>query len=84
MKKRIVEVTWMDAYGEISASREKVDSCNPSDFLVPCKTYGILYKEDNNAVLLLTEDSANDVDIAVIPKPWILKGGIKTIKYINL
>jgi hypothetical protein len=77
MKKRIVEVTWMDAMGEMKIDKSKVDSINPSDFLVMNKTYGVLYKQDEGAILILTEDSANEVDICVIPKPWVIKGGIR-------
>ena len=79
-KERIVCVTWLDAMGESKSSRSKIETCNPSDLLVMNKTYGILYKEDKDAVLIIQEDSPDEIDFTVIPKPWIIKNGIRYLK----
>jgi hypothetical protein len=78
---KIVEVTWLDAMGESKSPKSKIDSCNPSDLLIINKTYGIFYKEDKKAIIIVQEDSQDDIDFTVIPKPWIIKGGIKILKY---
>lgn len=79
-KDKIVEVTWMDAVGESKCNRSKLDNSNPTDLLIINKTYGIFYKEDKNAVVIVQEDSQDDIDFTVIPKPWILKNGIRILK----
>jgi hypothetical protein len=80
MKNKIVEVTWMDAMGESKSPKSKIENVTPSELLIMNKTYGILYKEDDKAVLIIQEDSIDDIDYTVIPKPWIIKGGIRYLK----
>ena len=78
---KIVEVTWLDAMGESKSQKSKIDNCQPSDLLIINKTYGIFYKEDKKAIIIVQEDSEDDIDFTVIPKPWIIKDGIKILKY---
>ena len=80
MKNKIVEVTWMDAMGESKSPKSKIENVTPSELLIVNKTYGILYKEDDKAILIIQEDSIDDIDYTVIPKPWIIKGGIRYLK----
>jgi len=80
----IVEVTWLDAYGEIGLSKSQLESDqSPSSYLVKVKTYGKYFAEDSKAILILEEDSESAADICAIPKPWVVKilklnGGNKT------
>jgi hypothetical protein len=73
-----VEVTWKDAAGEIKTNREEVDNVSPKELLITNKTYGIFHKEDDEAILIIQEDSVTDIDYTVIPKGWPLK--IKILK----
>jgi hypothetical protein len=68
-----VEVTWEDALGDSLAEKEDIENMRPQDLLAITKTYGILYKEDEKAVIILQEDSDTRVDYAVIPKGIIVK-----------
>jgi hypothetical protein len=73
-----VEVLWLDALGDMTADKEIVINSQPSDLLAQTKTYGILYKEDDKAIIVLQEDSDTRVDYAIIPKGMITK--IKKLK----
>ena len=68
-----VEVIWQDALGDMTADKETVENAEPKDLLAITKTYGLLYKEDDKAVIILQEDSDTRVDYAVIPKGMIVK-----------
>lgn len=68
-----VEVIWKDALGDMTADKETVINSEPKDLLAITKTYGILYKEDDEAVIILQEDSDTRVDYAVLPKGMIVK-----------
>lgn len=69
----IVEITWMDAAGETAREKEEVENLDPKDLLEETKTYGIFYKEDDEAVIILQEDSPRTVDYTVIPKSLIIE-----------
>jgi uncharacterized protein YndB with AHSA1/START domain len=78
MKKKIklgsrVEVQWMDAAGGQKIDKEEIEKVSPKHLLVITETFGILYKEDALAVLILQEDSAESVDYTVIPRGMIVK-----------
>jgi len=68
-----VEVLWLDALGDMTADKETVINSTPTSLLAPTKTYGLLYKEDDKAIIVLQEDSDTRVDYAVIPKGMITK-----------
>lgn len=72
-KQRIVEVTWLDAAGGQKVDRTTLKNVNPKELLVVNKTYGILWKEDKYAILILQEDSCDEVDYTVIPKSWTIE-----------
>lgn len=68
-----VEVIWADALGDMTADKETVVNSEPKDLLAITKTYGLLYKQDDKAVIILQEDSDTRVDYAVIPLGMIVK-----------
>ena len=76
--KPTVCVTWLDAAGDSRASKSDLDSALPSSLLMETKTYGILYKKDDYAVIIVQEDSADTIDYTVIPKSIITE--IKILK----
>ena len=67
----IVEVVWKDAFCETCKARDEIDSPEPGDLLVLTSTYGIYYKDDNEAIMILQEKSDIAVDRTIIPKTWI-------------
>jgi hypothetical protein len=71
LKGKIVCANWMDASGEMKESKKLLDETSPGDLLVPTNTYGILYKYDNVAVVIVSEDSDDQVDFTTIPIDWI-------------
>lgn len=69
----IVEVIWLDAYGEIGVDKNDLENNpSPSSYLIETKTYGVFYTEDDKAIIILEEDSSSAVDLTAIPKPWII------------
>lgn len=72
-KDKIVCVTWLDAAGMQKEDKDKIKDMSPSDLLVTTTTYGILWKSDDNAIILLQENSDEQVDYTVIPKSLIIK-----------
>jgi hypothetical protein len=74
----IVEVEWMDASANQKDRKYKHKNISASDLLVNTKTYGVLFKEDINAVLIYQEDSTEECDWTAIPRGCILN--IKVIK----
>jgi hypothetical protein len=77
-KNPIVCVTWLDAMGQLKADKSDIDRASPKSFLIVNKTYGILYKKDDFAVIILQEDSDDQVDYTVVPKSLITE--IKVLK----
>jgi len=73
-----VHVKWADACGESKVVKSEIENVSPKDLLVITDTFGILYKEDDLAVLILQEDSHDSVDYTVIPRGMILS--IKELK----
>jgi len=71
-KDKIVCVTWLDAAGMQKEDKDKIKDMSPSDLLVTTNTYGILWKSDDNAIILLQENSDEQVDYTVIFKANIL------------
>lgn len=69
---KTVKVQWADAAGEQKTDKCDIDNSEPKDLLVITDTFGILYKEDELAVVILQEDSKDSVDYTVIPKGMIL------------
>lgn len=67
----IVEVAWLDAAGEQKEDKDKLNRMEPKDLLVKNITYGLFFKEDEVAVVILQEDSEEQVDYTVIPTSWI-------------
>lgn len=67
-----VKVLWKDAFGCIREDLTKVNNISPKNFLSITETYGILYKYDNEAVLIASELSNNDdIGFTTIPIKWI-------------
>lgn len=73
-----VHVQWMDAAGGQKIDKSEIENVSPKSLLVITDTFGILYKEDNLAILVLQEDSEDQVDYTVIPKGMIIS--IKELK----
>ena len=67
-----VHVKWADAAGQQKIDKSEIDNVTPSELLVITDTFGILYKEDKLAVIILQEDSKDSVDYTVIPKGMIM------------
>ena len=73
-----VAVKWADAAGGQKIDRNEIDNATPKSLLVITNTYGILEKQDDAAILILQEDSPDQVDYTVIPRGMILE--IKELK----
>jgi len=71
-------VTWLDAMGELKGEKDTIDNAEPSSLLIENKTYGILYKQDDYALVIVQEDSIDTVDYTVIPKSIVTS--IKVLK----
>lgn len=76
---------WMDAASQLREDVCELHSVNPSSLLVLTSTLGKLIKYDNDAIILVSEESLCDsVDYTVIPISIIvninelqIKGGLK-------
>lgn len=66
-----VEVVWLDAAGEQKASRETIHKFPPRTMLVKTISYGIVEDFDDEALLLASETSIEEVDWTVVPLAWI-------------
>lgn len=77
IKDKLYAITWLDAAGNQKEDKSKLNNLTPKDLLVPTTTYGKLYMEDKIAVVILQEDSSEQVDYTVIPKSIIV--GIKEL-----
>jgi hypothetical protein len=67
-----VHAKWLDAAGGQKVDKETVSNVSPKSLLVITDTFGILYKEDNLAILILQEDSNEQCDYTVIPKGMLV------------
>jgi len=63
----IVEVTWKDIKSELGVDKKGLQDERVCDFFVICFSYGILYKVDEDGIILITEDSDVEVDYTAIP-----------------
>jgi hypothetical protein len=68
---KVCVVSWLDACGEQKEDLSKLDSVSPSSLLVHTETFGEIYKIDDNAIVILQEKSAEQVDYTCIPINWI-------------
>jgi len=68
----IVEVFWMDAKGEIHGDKTELANKPVKDLLEKTFTYGILYKQDKDGIIILQENSESEgCDYTVIPHPML-------------
>ena len=73
-------VTWVDATADQKARLSSLKHMTAGELLEETKTFGILAKEDKDAVLIHQESSSIECDWTAIPKGCIIKNGIKRIK----
>jgi len=70
---KICDVEWIDIYGEqrieVGVFKEK----RPSEFLVECHTYGKITSVDNNALVIMQEESRVQGDLTAMPLGVIIK-----------
>ena len=72
--RKLVAVKWLDAIGYSSKEIGDVMDTPLKKMLCEKTTYGIIIKQDKDAVAIMTEEGDNDEgDITIIPKPWIIK-----------
>ena len=66
-----VEVIWKDI---VTKTREKVTEVEQDieSLFSICKSYGILHRKNKQGVIILHEDSGDEVDYTVIPAGCIL------------
>lgn len=67
-----VIVTWYDA---ITHKRAKLIDLNkpPKELLAICISFGVLFKQDENAIVIMHEDAGDEADFTVIPNSWLNK-----------
>jgi len=66
--KTLVEVIWMDA----SSGEMHPDELGaPKDLLFEQRSYGILYRSDDVATLILQGETTDEIMYTVIPNKWI-------------
>lgn len=63
----IVTVEWKDAMGASKADFEEIIDVPPRELLVATKTYGKVHSIDEEAIVILQEDSAHQGDYTVVP-----------------
>ncbi len=66
--KTLVEVIWMDA---ASGYINPDDLGKPSDLLFEQRSYGIIYKIDDEATLIIHGETIDEITYTVIPNKWI-------------
>jgi len=69
----VVEVIWRDAMAELSANKSELEHAAPQDKLITSYLYGVYYKVDDEATMILTDDSDTSVDYVVVPNSWIIE-----------
>jgi hypothetical protein len=74
----IIEVTWLDANGCMKAEIKDIENLEPENLLVTTKTYGVLYKQSDLAIIILQEVSESECDYTVVAKSDIIN--IKILK----
>jgi hypothetical protein len=66
---------WMDASHYREFSKEFLDGRTPTELLCEQRTCGYIYKEDENAVVIVIEEQSlpikTELSFVVIPKKWI-------------
>lgn len=70
MKKKIVKLKWLDAKAYTGEIREVIMNVPIKQLLCKCETYGTILKEDENGIVIMTEDGGNEIDCTVIPAGW--------------
>ena len=68
----ICEVCWLDASGSQKEKLSKINHIEPSALLIPTLTYGVIYKVDSLAMIILQEKSEDECDYTCIPLSWIV------------
>ena len=66
--KVVCEIKWLDIASKTGEEKIMIKNTEPKEMLVACVSYGKVYKFDNYAVVIMTEDSGEDLDYTVIPK----------------
>ena len=75
---QICEVCWLDASCETKEEISKLSNIAPASLLIPTSTYGIIYKVDAVALIILQEKSETECDYTCVPLSWIID--IKELK----
>jgi len=65
------QVHWFDASGEMKEQLSELKHIEPSSLLIPTTTYGVIYKVDDGALIILQEQSDTECDFTCIPISWI-------------
>lgn len=68
-----VQVKWTDAAGGQKVDKKEITNIAPKNLLVITDTFGVYYKEDNLAVVILQEESDDQCDYTVIPRGMIIE-----------
>ena len=70
----LVSVTWLDAADHTDISLTDLGNKSPKSWLMKRTTYGKLFKENKDVIILIRDqDSEDDCEITVIPKPWVIE-----------
>lgn len=69
----VVKVTWLDANVETCIDKDEAEARTASSYLVPTETFGILFKRDSKALMILQEDSDSRCDMTCIPNSMLNK-----------
>ena len=69
---KICDVTWFDACGKQKEELSKINDIPPASLLVLTHTYGLVYRVDDKAILILQEKSEEECDYTCIPIDWVI------------
>lgn len=64
---KVCVINWDDAVGRSKQLKDEISDIPPGELLVSTNTYGLVYKSDDKAVIILQENSELECDYTVIP-----------------
>lgn len=72
-KPKLVKLHWYDAKGFTGVQKEIFLGSNLIELCPVCETYGYILIENEDAIVIVTEDSSDGVDATIVPKKWLIR-----------
>lgn len=70
-KHGFVIVTWYDAVTKERVTLSELDK-PIKELLAKCVSFGVLFKQDADGIIIMHEDSCEEVDFTIIPASWLI------------